>query len=594
MLKSHTCGELRTCHVGQTVILAGWVHRRRDHGGIIFLDLRDRWGIVQVVCDAKLSPQAHKAADEVRSEYVIQVTGQVRARPEGLVNPALPTGAIEVAATQLTVLNPARTPPFYPSDDQPVDEALRLRYRYLDLRRPRMQRNLILRDRIITKIREYLHARDFVEVETPILIKSTPEGARDYIVPSRVHPGKFYALPQSPQQLKQLLMVAGLERYFQIARCFRDEDLRADRQPEFTQLDLEMSFVDRDDILNVIEGLFIELVEALEPETGKRLKFKPFPRLSYEEAMARYGSDKPDLRFGLELVDLTDLVSRSRFRVFSEMAASGGQIKGIRAPGCAGYSRRELDELSAFVQQHGAQGLVWLAHTGDGIRSSAAKFLTPEEVDGVTQRLGLEPGDLGLIVADQPPVVAAALGQLRLELGRRLRLMDPNELALTWVIDFPLYEWDEMEGRWTAMHHPFTSAMDEDWRYLQPGPDYDPGRAKAKAYDIVCNGWEVGGGSIRIHRRDQQALMFEVLGITSEEAQAQFGHMLEAFEYGAPPHGGIALGIDRLTAILAGETSIREVIAFPKTAQAVDLMTNAPSPASPRQLEELHICVKMN
>ncbi len=592
MLKSHTCGELRAHHVGQTVTLAGWVHRRRDHGGIVFLDLRDRWGIVQVVCDAALSPQAHKAAGEVRSEYVVQVTGQVRARPEGLINPALPTGEIEVAATRLMVLNPARTLPFYPSEDRVVDEALRLRYRYLDLRRPRMQRNLILRDRIITKIREYLHTRDFVEVETPILIKSTPEGARDYIVPSRVHPGKFYALPQSPQQLKQLLMVAGMERYFQIARCFRDEDLRADRQPEFTQLDLEMSFVDRDDVLDVIEGLFIELVEALEPETGKRLKFKPFPRLSYDEAMARYGSDKPDLRFGLELVDLTDLVSHSQFRVFSETAAGGGQVKGIRVPGCAGYSRRELDELGAFVQQHGARGLVWLARTGDGVRSSAAKFLAPEEMDGMVQRLGLEPGDLGLVVADQPAVVAAALGQLRLEFGRRLRLVDPDELALAWVVDFPLYEWDEAEGRWTAMHHPFTSAMDEDWKYLQPGPDYDPGRARAKAYDIVCNGWEVGGGSIRIYRRDQQALMFEVLGITPDEAQAQFGHMLEAFEYGAPPHGGIALGIDRLTAILAGETSIREVIAFPKTAQAVDLMTNAPSPASSRQLDELHICVK--
>ena len=589
MLKTHLCGELRPHHIGQTVTLAGWVHRRRDHGGLIFLDLRDRWGIVQIVCDAALSAEAHAAASEVRSEYVLQVTGQVRARPTGLANPSLPTGEVEVAVSELRVLNPARTPPFYISDDQPVDEALRLRYRYLDLRRPRLQRNLLLRDRIVTHIRRYLHDRGFIEVETPILIKSTPEGARDYIVPSRIHPGRFYALPQSPQQLKQLMMVGGLERYFQIARCFRDEDLRADRQPEFTQLDLEMSFVDREDILELIEGLFIELVETLEPETGKRLKFKPFPRLTYAEAMARYGSDKPDLRFGLELVDLSDIVASSQFRVFATAVAEGGQVKGIRAPGCGGYSRSQIDELGAFVQAQGARGLVWIVRAEEGVRSSAARFLTAAEMEAIVARLGLEVGDLGLIVADQPAITAQALGQLRLELGRRLKLMDPNELAFAWILDFPLYEWDAAEQRWSAMHHPFTSALDEDWKYLQPGPDYDPGKAKAKAYDIVCNGWETGGGSIRIHRRDQQALMFDVLGISPEEAQAQFGHMLEAFEYGAPPHGGIAPGIDRLTAILAGESNIREVIAFPKTAQATDLMTNAPSPVSERQLRELHI-----
>ncbi len=589
MLKTHLCGELRPSHIGQTVTLAGWVHRRRDHGGLIFLDLRDRWGIVQVVCDAALSAEAHAAASEVRSEYVLQVTGQVRARPAGLANPTLPTGEVEVAVSELRVLNPARTPPFYISDDQPVDEALRLRYRYLDLRRPRLQRNLILRDRIVTLIRRYLHDRGFIEVETPILIKSTPEGARDYIVPSRVHPGRFYALPQSPQQLKQLMMVGGLERYFQIARCFRDEDLRADRQPEFTQLDLEMAFADREDILELIEGLFIELVETLEPETGKRLKFKPFPRLTYADAMARYGSDKPDLRFGLELVDLSDLVASSQFRVFAATVAEGGQVKGIRAPGCGDYSRSQIDELNAFAQGQGAKGLVWIVRTGEGVRSSAAKFLTAAGMEAIVARLGLEVGDLGLIVADRPTTTAQALGQLRLELGRRLKLMDPNELAFAWILDFPLYEWDAEEQRWSAMHHPFTSALDEDWKYLQPGPDYDPGKAKAKAYDIVCNGWETGGGSIRIHRRDQQALMFDVLGISPEEAQAQFGHMLEAFEYGAPPHGGIAPGIDRLTAILAGESNIREVIAFPKTAQATDLMTNAPSPVSERQLRELHI-----
>ncbi len=594
MLKTHKCGELRTQHVGQTVTLAGWVHRRRDHGGLIFLDLRDRWGIVQVVCDAALSAEAHRTADKVRNEYVVQVVGQVRARPAGLVNPALPTGEIEVVAKEVQILNAARTPPFYINEDQPVDEALRLRYRYLDLRRSHMQRNLMLRDRIITYIREYLHARDFVEIETPILIKSTPEGARDFIVPSRLHPGCFYALPQSPQQLKQLLMVAGIERYFQIARCFRDEDLRADRQPEFTQLDLEMSFVDRDDVLDLIEGLFIGLVETLEPETGKRLKVKPFPRLTYEEAMARYGTDKPDLRFGMEMVDLTDLLAQSAFQVFSKAAAAGGQIKGIRVPDCGDYSRRQLDELTEFARRYGAKGLVWLIRTGEGVRSPVAKFLTPEETDGVVARLGLEPGDLGLVVADQPAVVAQVLGQLRLEMGRRLGLMKDDELAFVWIVDFPLYEWDEEEQRWSAMHHPFTSALDDDWKYLQPGPDYDPGKARAKAYDIVCNGWEVGGGSIRIHRRDQQALMFEVLGITPEEAQAQFGHMLEAFEFGAPPHGGIAPGIDRLTAILAGEENIREVIAFPKTAQGTDLMMRAPSPVSERQLEELHICLKLD
>jgi len=506
----------------------------------------------------------------------------------------MPTGQIEVLAQETTVLNASRTPPFYINREDTVDEALRLRYRYLDLRRPRMQRNLMLRDRVVRFIRSFLHERDFIEIETPILIKSTPEGARDYIVPSRVHPGKFYALPQSPQQLKQLLMVAGFERYFQIARCFRDEDLRADRQPEFTQLDLEMSFVDRDDVLQLIEDLFVAMVTELEPLTGKRLVTQPFPRLTYDEAMARYGSDKPDLRFGLELVDLTDLIASSGFRVFAETVASGGQVKALRAPGCGSYSRRQLDELTQFVTRHGAGGLAWMAVTDRDtaqVRSPIAKYLTAEEVSGILGRTAAETGDLVLIVAAQSDAVAEALGHLRLEIGQRLGLRHDDELAFCWVVDFPLLEWSEEEQRWTAMHHPFTSAHDEDWALLESGRPEDLARARAKAYDIVLNGWEVGGGSIRIHRREQQALMFQVLGISPEEAQAQFGHMLEAFEYGAPPHGGIAPGIDRIVAILAGEDNIREVIAFPKTASASDLLFGAPSPVSPRQLQELHLRV---
>ncbi len=582
MLKTHLCGELRLQHVGQRVTLAGWVHRRRDHGALIFLDVRDREGIVQVVCDAERAPAAHASASEVRPEYVVQVQGVVEARPAGLVNPALPTGDIEVHASQIQVLNPARTPPFYPSEATEVDETLRLRYRYLDLRRPRMQRNLLLRHRMNQVIRNYLSERGFLEVETPILLKSTPEGARDYIVPSRVHPGKFYALPQSPQQLKQLLMVAGYERYFQIARCFRDEDLRADRQPEFTQLDLEMSFVEREDILQLIEGLFITLARGL---TNKRIQAIPFPRLTYEEAMARYGSDKPDLRFDLPLVDCSDLARESGVPFFTAALAAGGQVKALRAPGCAGYSRKQMDEVAALAQRQGAKGMAWLAWGSEGLRGSLAKALAPGLADALRARIGAEDGDLLLFVADQPTVVAASLSALRTEFARRLNLIDENLLAFCWVLDFPLLEWDAEEGRWSAVHHPFTAAVEEDWPLLET----DPGRVRAQAYDIVCNGYEVGGGSIRIHRRERQAAMFQRLGITPEEAQAQFGHLLEAFEYGAPPHGGIALGLDRIAMIFADERSIREVIAFPKTAAAVDLLFQAPSEVSPRQLQELHL-----
>jgi aspartyl-tRNA synthetase len=585
MLKTHSCGELRTEHVGQEVALAGWVNRRRDHGGMVFVDLRDRSGVVQVVTNPDVAPEAHAAAQQARSEYVLQVKGTVRARPEGLVNPDIPTGEVEVVAHAVRVLNPAKTPPFYIYDDSPVDEALRLKYRYLDLRRPRMQRNLILRHRVVKHIRDFLDARGFVEVETPVLFKTTPEGARDYLVPSRVHPGKFYALPQSPQQLKQLLMVAGYERYFQIARCFRDEDQRGDRQPEFTQLDLEMSFVEREDVMALTEELMVGIVET---RSDRKLLAKPFPRLTYEEAMRRFGTDRPDMRFGMELVDVSDIVAECGYGIFSRTVEAGGQVRGIRVPGCGTYSRRQVDELAELAQREGAKGLAWLALGEDGqVRSSFAKFLAGGEVAAIVQRMEAQPGDLLLFVADRPRVVNAALGGLRLEFGERLGLRDRGVLAFCWVIDFPLFAWDEEGRRWDPSHHLFTSPMPEDVPLLET----DPGAARGQQYDLVCNGEEVAGGSIRIHQREVQEKVFELIGLDPDVAQERFGHMLEAFEYGTPPHGGIAPGIDRLVMLLAGEPNIREVIAFPKTQQAADLMAGAPSPAEPRQLEELHIQV---
>ncbi|MEB2287480.1 MAG: aspartate--tRNA ligase [Anaerolineae bacterium] len=587
MLKTHNCGELRAEHAGQQVTLAGWIHRWREHGGLIFWDLRDRWGITQVTINQDTTPDIHALAHEVRSEWVVQVTGTVIRRPVGMENTDLATGAIELEVTGLRVLNRAKTPPFYINKNNSVDEALRMRYRYLDLRRPAMQRNLVLRHNVTRFIRNYLSDRGFIEIETPILFKTTPEGARDYLVPSRLHPGKFYALPQSPQQLKQLLMVAGYERYFQIARCFRDEDQRGDRQPEFTQLDLEMSFVEREDVLDLIEGMFTRLVEEVSDRT---LVTKPFPRLSYAEAMRRYGTDKPDLRYGLEFADLSDLVATAGFRVFSEAVAAGNPVRAICAPGCGTYSRKQLDELEALAKEAGAKGLAWMAieeSEAGPVRSPIAKFFSADQLAEIIARAGARPGDLLLFAADTEAVVCAVLDTLRREIAHRLGLDDPQKVAFCWVIDFPLFTWNEDEQRWDPSHHLFTAPMWEDVALL----DSAPGKARGQQYDLACNGYEIAGGSIRIHDRAIQEKIFGLIGLDVEVAKERFGHMLEAFEFGTPPHGGIAPGIDRLVMLLAGQPNIREVIAFPKTQQAADLMAGAPSEAEPGQLAELHIRV---
>lgn len=588
MLKTHTCGELRVEDVGTEVTLAGWVNRRRDMGGVIFIDLRDRDGKTQVVIDAGNSQEAFETAESVRPEYVLQVRGVVQKRPEGQENPDLDTGDIEVHAQEVNVLNPARTPPFVIDREEPVDEYLRLKYRYLDLRRQRMQRNLTIRHKAIKFIRDFLSERDFIEVETPILFKSTPEGARDYLVPSRVHPGRFYALPQSPQQLKQLLMVAGIERYFQIARCFRDEDQRADRQPEFTQLDLEISFVERDDILDLMEEMMVGMVETA---SEIPLKWTEFPRLTYKEAMERFGSDRPDLRFGMELVDISDIVANSAFRVFSENVAAGRPVKALRVEGAGDYSRSQIDELEAIAREHGAKGLAWLAidPETEEIRGFITKFFNVEQLIEITDRMEAQPGDLILISSDEARIVHQVLGALREEMGRRLGYKDTKELAFCWVIDFPLFEEELEDGHYAPSHHMFTAPKREHIPLL----DSDPHAVLSQQYDLVCNGFEVAGGSIRIHERPLQRKIMELIGLDIAEAEERFGHLLEAFEYGAPPHGGIAPGIDRLVALMAGEPNIREVMAFPKTQQAVDLMAGAPSEVAPEQLQELHIALDL-
>lgn len=582
MKRTHHCGELRANNEGQEVVVCGWVSHRRDHGGLIFIDLRDRSGLVQLVfAEDKIGADQFPKAESLRSEFVVAARGKVSLRSKETINPHMDTGEIEIYCEELRILNKAKTPPFYIQDNIDVDENVRLKYRYLDLRRPEMQQHIMLRHRVTKLMRDYFDNHGFLEIETPMLTKSTPEGARDYLVPSRVNPGKFYALPQSPQIFKQLLMVAGYEKYFQIVRCFRDEDLRADRQPEFTQLDIEMSFVDQDYILTLMEGM----VKGLFEETiGEKVQ-TPFLRMSWDEAMDRFGSDKPDIRFGMELQDISEYVKGSDFKVFKSVLENGGQVKVIKVDGYANIPRRELDGLVEYAQRYGAKGLAWIQYTEKEIKSPFKKFYSEETFAKIKEATGAKTGDLLLVVADKRLVVAQALGELRLEMARRRGLINENEYKFLWVVDFPMFEYDEENKRWKAMHHPFTAPRDEDIQYLMS----DPGRVKAKAYDMVLNGVEIGGGSLRIYNSDTQEKVFEAIGLTPEQAHEKFGFMLDAFKYGTPPHGGLAFGLDRMVMLMAKCKTIRDVIPFPKTQSASCLMTQAPSSVDEKQLRELSI-----